>query len=170
MSPTSVQVAASGACWVGRSARSVSQILIEAISGARREILILAYSMTPGAGTLLREVQARGRVGVRVRILVNRFSEQSRTSRTFLMGLVKGFPDGRVYSFEPTTSEEDLHAKVIVIDRSVAIVGSANFSWSGLARNHELCLEVRGETAEVIGKLIDDLILEGPVREIGQGR
>jgi len=50
-----------------------------------------------------------------------------------------------------------LHAKLIVVDRSIALVGSSNLSWKGLILNHELAVLIEGPTAAKVGNLIDVL-------------
>jgi HKD family nuclease len=35
------------------------------------------------------------------------------------------------------------------------LVGSANLSWSAIARNHELLIKITGESAEVVGDLFE---------------
>ena len=51
-----------------------------------------------------------------------------------------------------------LHAKVIVVDEyrdtAKAIVGSANFSWGGLANHYEVGTYVEGEQAKTLGQMI----------------
>ncbi|HXG23887.1 MAG TPA: phospholipase D-like domain-containing protein [Chthonomonadales bacterium] len=51
-----------------------------------------------------------------------------------------------------------LHAKVIVIDRRQAIVGSANLTAGGLGKNHEIAVLVEGEVAWEIASLIDRMV------------
>ena len=166
MIPSKVTVAASGECWVGRGARSVEQLQIDVVSHARTEIQMLAYSITTGASSLLDSARQRGELGVKVMIVVNRFRTQPVSARRLLAKSVGSMVDCAVYSFEPPNSKEDMHAKVVVVDRSTAIIGSANFSWSGLTRNHELCVAVSGAAAETLGGLIRSLVDEGPVRRV----
>lgn len=51
-----------------------------------------------------------------------------------------------------------LHAKVIVVDEyrdtAKAIVGSANFSWGGLANHYEVGMYVEGIEAKALGQMI----------------
>jgi cardiolipin synthase len=61
-------------------------------------------------------------------------------------------------------NQTDLHAKVLVVDRSIALVGSANLSFHGMVSNHEMALVVRGPTAEVIAERFDMLARSAAVR------
>jgi len=58
----------------------------------------------------------------------------------------------------PTQEQADLHAKVIVVDRKKALVGSANLSLRGLMNNHELGVVVEGPVAAEIARAIDMLM------------
>lgn len=51
-----------------------------------------------------------------------------------------------------------LHAKVFVVDRRVAYVGSANFTGRGLDQNVELGLHADGEDAERVAAWVEDLV------------
>lgn len=59
--------------------------------------------------------------------------------------------------FNPQDRREDLHAKLIIIDHKVALVGSANPTWKGLIVNHELMIRIKVRHASQIGDLVDDL-------------
>jgi phosphatidylserine/phosphatidylglycerophosphate/cardiolipin synthase-like enzyme len=52
---------------------------------------------------------------------------------------------------------EGLHAKVLVADRSAALVGSSNLTFHGLVSSHELAVLVRGPLAGEIADRIDML-------------
>lgn len=47
------------------------------------------------------------------------------------------------------------HAKAVVIDRKRALIGSANFTWGGMAINHEIGVLLKGKYAWDIASLID---------------
>jgi len=50
-----------------------------------------------------------------------------------------------------------LHAKVVVVDRKKAVLGSANFSWGGMASHYEIGVFLEGDEAWTLGKLVDDV-------------
>ena len=50
-----------------------------------------------------------------------------------------------------------LHAKLIVVDRKIALVGSANISRYALSLNHEVMLKISGKAAADLSLLLDDL-------------
>jgi phosphatidylserine/phosphatidylglycerophosphate/cardiolipin synthase-like enzyme len=58
--------------------------------------------------------------------------------------------------FRPT-SKGILHAKFVVVDRKIALVGSANISKYALSLNHEIMLKVSGEIAADLSSMFDQL-------------
>jgi phosphatidylserine/phosphatidylglycerophosphate/cardiolipin synthase-like enzyme len=154
-----VSLVATGLAWLGGGTRSVEQALLSLISGATDEILVTAYSVTGGSSRVMDAIARRAAAGVRCVFIVNRLSEQPFDTRAVLRELRGNFQKNVfVYSFEDATSIEGLHAKVVVVDRKDAIVGSANLSFHGMTSGHELGLLVRGPTASVVASAIDLLL------------
>ena len=50
-----------------------------------------------------------------------------------------------------------LHAKLVVVDRKTALVGSANISKGALVSNYEIMLKVSGSVASEISLMLDEL-------------
>ena len=90
---------------------------------AREEIALTAYSVTGGADLLLDWMEAALDRGVRVSMVVNRLGGQSPEVGTRLRNLAARYPHFRPFNFAPD-DDFDLHAKVIVGDRRLALVGS----------------------------------------------
>ena len=61
-----------------------------------------------------------------------------------------------------------LHAKVIVVDRKGAVIGSANFSWGGMVANYEVGVLIDGYEAWKMAKLIDELLVNAQREISGQ--
>tara|TARA_Y100001936_G_C16092669_1_gene687925 strand:+ start:8864 stop:9439 length:576 start_codon:yes stop_codon:yes gene_type:complete len=62
-----------------------------------------------------------------------------------------------LYSFEKEGDNAILHAKVIVVDRSVAFIGSANITKQAMKRNYEIGLRVEGSHAESLARMVTGL-------------
>lgn len=151
-----IQVVVSGLNWMGSGIGSIESAIEDLLENAQHEILLTAYSIGKADGifSLLESALARG---VRVRIVVNRLSEQHESIRCKLSALQKKYQYFHLYPFEPDGERGDLHAKVLVIDRKCALVGSSNLSYNGLILNHELAVLVEGQDASAIGAAIDKL-------------
>lgn len=162
-----VSIAATGTAWVGSGVGSVNSAVEGLLERARSEIQVAVYDMTGGADeflALLRGVLARG---IQVTMIVNRLSEKETGVREGLERLASRFHQFQLFDFTPADRMEDLHAKIIVRDRQEALVGSANLTWKGLVRNHELAVIISGPPASVVAGLVDGLTRDRRVRRVG---
>lgn len=152
-----VQVVVSGLGWMGSGVGSIESAIDDLLSNARNEILLTAYSIGKADQIfdLLELALARG---VRVRMVVNRLQEQHDTVRWRLNQFQQKYPYFALHSFEPGGERGDLHAKVLVVDRKRALVGSSNLSYNGMVLNHELALVAGAEDATKIASAIDTLV------------
>jgi cardiolipin synthase len=100
-------------------------------------------------------------------MLINRYEEQHESVKAGLSKLQKQFPGlFQLFSFIPSHAEADLHAKIILVDRKYALVGSANLSLRGLMDNHELGLVVEGDTVADLTRAIDLLFKSHRVQAV----
>lgn len=121
--------------------------VLNAISGADRDILITTYKMaytnrlsTRHLNALVEALHRAAKRGVRVRCLLNMDKENTTIGKINMKAkglltekgiLVKTGPPGRTY-----------HAKLIIVDECLAFVGSHNLSESSLSRNFEISLMI----------------------------
>jgi phosphatidylserine/phosphatidylglycerophosphate/cardiolipin synthase-like enzyme len=156
-----VDLAVTGLAWLGAGAPSVDQELRNLVRSARREISACAYSITTNALSLLAEIDEVVAQGVTATLVVNALTEQHADVQSFLRGAARARDRWRIYDFVASGPAAELHAKVVVVDRSAALLGSANLSYRGLVANHEIAVVVRGPTAESIASRID-MLTNGP--------
>lgn len=68
---------------------------------------------------------------------------------------------------EPAQGEHCImHGKVIVADRATALIGSANFIFSGLNSNYEFGVRVPGPVAADVVSLVERLHKQGWLQRI----
>jgi len=103
--------------------------VLHAIDGATGDVFLEMYVLTD-AGAISALVRAAER-GVAVRVLLDPEQPQNRVA---LQQLAGGGVVARFYR----SGGELLHAKAMVVDGHVLVIGSANWSRSGFTRNHEL--------------------------------
>lgn len=151
----SVHLIGTGLPVVGKHARSVQAVLEDLISGARREVMIAAYTMSGNLGDFFNLLRAAVTRGVSLRIVVNRFDSQPDSVQNFLLDLSRKFQHVETFSYE---GDGELHMKVVVADRRRAIVGSANLTWKGLTENLELCTFVEGRLARMVAEILDEVM------------
>lgn len=153
-----VSIAVTGMAWLGSGVPSVEQEMTSLVRGARRELTLSAYSITSGAIAFLREIREVAAQGVNVTLIVNCFGRQPANVQEFLKEALRALPKRwKLLNFEPLSGQSELHAKVLTVDRSVALVGSANLSFHGMFSNHEMAIVLRGPTAERIAHRLDML-------------
>lgn len=156
-----VDVVVTGLGWVGAGVRSIDGVLREMVRSARSSLDITVYSLTDGAAIVFEEIEAALGIGVKVRLVVNDLGDQRNAARNRLRTLLDRFPGQfHVWNFprQPDAEKAGLHAKVIVVDRRKALVGSANLSFLGLAGSHELGVSVDGPAAERVALCVDQLL------------
>lgn len=152
-----VSIVVTGLAWMGGGIRSVESTIEDMLTNASDEIQVAAYMITGGAGEFLRLVQDCLHRGVRVTLIVNRLATQPEEIRTVIKDMARRFHHFVLLDFHPKDEQEYLHAKIMVADRSTALVGSPNLSWRGLVLNHELAVVITGPAAAKIGSLLDAL-------------
>ncbi|HKA98506.1 MAG TPA: phospholipase D-like domain-containing protein, partial [Streptosporangiaceae bacterium] len=146
-----VSLAVTGLGWLGEGVPAVERTLTELLASAEQEILLTAYSMTPGSGRVWDALETAISTGVHCTLVSHRLKEQHPDTRALLLGLRARFPGVfRLYTFAGTDERDVLHAKLVVIDRRVALVGSPNLTFHGMVAAHELAVVVRGPAADRI--------------------
>ena len=162
-----LKIAVTGTAWMRGGIGSVQSAIEELLSAADEEILIAIYEITEGANEFLDKLRICLARGVRVTFIINRYFDKPLYVRKKLETLNNIFPYLEIRSFEPETKSDDLHAKLLVVDRSRALVGSANLTWNGLIGNHELAVVVYGKDASKIAELFDKLSQDKHVLRVG---
>lgn len=162
----SLRVAVTGSSWMGGTIGSVDTALRELISGASRELQIATYELRMDATHLLDLLEDRLGAGVTVTIVVNRLDAKPTAVRQYLLELVQTYSHCHLYTFEPPTEDEDLHAKLVVADRERMIIGSANLSWRGLVENHEIAVRLEGADVASVASAVDKLLGSSHLRPI----
>ena len=159
-----LSIAVTGLAWLGAGVPSVEQEMLALVRGAQREIALCAYShcgrneaaggnkasRRPGCQCDDRRECARSATGQRADVL--------RSIARELPGRLAGL------GFRRRAGQTDLHAKSLIIDRAIALIGSANLSFHGMVTNHEMAVVVRGPTAEAIAARFDMLTRSASVR------
>ena len=134
------------------------------IAGAHREILVVGFTISD------REFQSllvsRAQDGLEVSMFLDR-------NCTDVAALAQSWPRKATTLAvfrnveEQPPQRRSLHAKAIVADQKRALVGSANFTLSGLDHNMELGLLLEGPPAAEICRVVQSLAQEGwfePIR------
>ncbi len=161
-----VALAVTGEAWLGGGVPAVERVLAEMLTSAEREILVTAYTMTPGSGRIWDELERAVVTGVRCRFVLNQLRDQPAETQALLGRLMREHAGNvEVYDFRSDQNTEGLHAKAVVVDRRVALIGSANLSFRGMVGAHEMAAILRGPSAALVAGSIDRLVLSSLVRK-----
>jgi phosphatidylserine/phosphatidylglycerophosphate/cardiolipin synthase-like enzyme len=152
-----VNVVVTGVGWVGSGIGSIESALERLFREARQEVTITAYSISSGADIVLQWIEEALARGIQVRFIINRLDFQPTDVVAFLRRLAAHYAHFQLYNFT-SASDVDLHAKTIVVDRKLALVGSSNLSRRGLLANYELAVLVDGIAAGEIAQTLDLLL------------
>lgn len=162
MTAGDIRVVVSGSSWMGGGLGSVESAIRNLFASANDEVIIVAYALSGATRALYQQFATLLQRGIRIRMLINRYDGQHPSVQNELGQLQRQFPALlQIYSFVPPHSQADLHAKIIVVDRTYALVGSANLSLRGLMDNHELGLVLEGTAVSDIVRAVD-LLLHSP--------
>jgi phosphatidylserine/phosphatidylglycerophosphate/cardiolipin synthase-like enzyme len=156
---TKVEILGTGSEFTKQGIRSTEPVIEEIIMQASQEIQILAYVFTSKALHILNLVENAAKKGVRTTVIVNDLQSQEEVIKTKLRAMEASFSHVHVFNFADNTKRQ-LHAKIVVVDRKKAVIGSANFSWGGMYSNYEIGLLVEGEPAWKIAQLVDSIRTE----------
>jgi phosphatidylserine/phosphatidylglycerophosphate/cardiolipin synthase-like enzyme len=151
------EIAVTGSSWIGRGIRSIRTMVRESFTRATQEIQLAVYSVNEKPEELVELLEGQLVRGVRILLVINRFASQPDAAQEKLRELARRNSNFTIRDFNQADHREDLHAKLIVIDREIAMVGSANLTWKGMVMNHELMIRLHGKLATKIAELIDKL-------------
>ena len=93
--------------------------------------------------------------GVKITLVIDRSEDQDPHIRNRLLSLHDTYPNNvKIESFS-NADDRRLHAKLIVVDRRTAVLGSANLSWAGMTSNYQIAMLVDGSPAWKLASLVD---------------
>lgn len=150
-----IQILGTGSRLVKMGMRGTGPVIEDMIKNSKSEIHIAAYSITPHARKIIKMINDALERGIKVTIVVNHLEKQGNEIRRIFKRMEGSYPYLKIKNFKPTNG--DLHAKVIITDRQNAVIGSANFSFGGMARNYEIGVKIKGKDAWRLAKIIDHL-------------
>jgi cardiolipin synthase len=157
MSQVNHNVVVTGLAWIGSGFGAIESAIEKLFREAKQEITITAYSIGSSTDLLFEWLETALSRGVCINMIVNRLEAQPGAVVNNLYNLMNCFPHFFLYQFV-SDDDADLHAKVIIVDRKIALVGSSNISRRGLLYNHELSVLVENPYAENLSRAVDILI------------
>lgn len=130
--------------------RATAQVLVDLVAEARAELLLMTYSARPYPPLVAALAAAVAR-GVGVSVVVETLAGAGGALNGAEPGAAfAGVPGVRLWHWPAGRRADEhakMHAKIAVADRRLLLVSSANLTQSGVNRNIEAGLLVRGGTA-----------------------
>lgn len=160
----SVSLVATGLGWLGGGVGAIESAILDAVRAAELEVQIAAYSLTMGAERLWGLLKTELDAGIRCTLIADRLSDQDPQVVSVVRRLCRRPTNPlQAFDFHGQDQLDHLHAKLVVVDRSRAIVGSANLTAHGMMLAHELAVVVDGQSADEIASRLDMLARSGLV-------
>jgi len=153
------EIVVTGGKLTGYGFRSIRSTMRGMIKSAKGEILVIAYTITNHGIEILELLEDSLKKGVMVSMVINDHSTMMGKVRKILKQMKEDYEDH--FHIRLMEKPEELHAKVLIVDRKELIIGSANLSQSGLLSNHEIALWIEDramaqEAREVFNRLFHD--------------
>lgn len=163
MNANQAGIVVTGSAWMGSGIGSIESALERLFREAQQEITLSVFSISTATDRLFNWMEGALTRGVNVRIVVNRLESQSPPVVARLRRLGSVYPHFHLYAFVATV-DADLHAKAVVADRHLALIGSSNLSRRGLLVNHEMGVLIEGAAAATAVKALDRLLSSPLIR------
>jgi phosphatidylserine/phosphatidylglycerophosphate/cardiolipin synthase-like enzyme len=161
-----IQVVVTGLAWMGSGIGSIESAMERIFHEAEHEVSITSYAISQAPDRLLEWFEGALMRGIMIRIIINHFNEQPAEVIERLKQFGQNYPHFLLYDFSGD-ERNDLHAKVVVADRRLALIGSSNLSNRGLLTNHELAILVEGPSAGEVAQALDKLLASSLVNRVG---
>lgn len=165
MSEDNVRVVVTGTSWMGTGVGSIESALDNLFREARDEITLTVYTIGTGADLIFEWLEGALARGILIRLVINDLEDQPTDVVARLHSLAGGYQHFHLYDFSGK-ADSALHAKAVVVDHRMALVGSSNMSRRGLLANHELAVLVEGPAAAVTGQAMDALLSSPMVKRV----
>jgi phosphatidylserine/phosphatidylglycerophosphate/cardiolipin synthase-like enzyme len=153
---TETEIIGTGVDFLRTGIRGMEPTIESLILEASSEIQIMAYVFTASALPILDLLEKQASNGLAITIVVNHLGSQRPVIVSKLNKLSK-FQKVKIIDFVDERKRQ-LHAKVLIVDRMKALVGSANFTWGGMFTNYEVGVKLEGEAAWKLAALVDSLV------------
>lgn len=149
-------------------ARHTWQVVREMIRGAREEILVAGFAISEGGGLIELLLESQNKVK-RIAVICSDWRPDSGTDAVGLFE--KRWPVERarpaMYQYNDSDGKTGMHIKCVIIDAREMLIGSANFTYSGMRRNFELGVRIRGEVVRSARGIFESFLTSKDFKLIG---
>lgn len=162
-------ISASGAGWSSGKAGDIRNMFFNTLKSenVQRSVQISTYSLGEDNEEVneffnLIEELLKSERNVVIIVNDNQKGSCSDHAKITMRKLKKIFPNRFSYhlfnSKSNATLGKLLHAKLVVVDSKIALVGSANISKGALVSNYEIMLKISGDAVSSLSLMLDNLV------------
>lgn len=146
--------------------RQTDKMVREMISGASEEIVVAGFAISESGG-LVDLLADAAKTVQRITVLCGKWKDtDGRTAADLLAKWPKGRRKPDVHEYIDPRDKSAMHVKCLITDASRLLIGSANFTFSGMTRNFELGLYAEGDIARQARNVCQEFIGSGLFRII----
>ncbi len=161
-------IGSSGSRWSYGKTNNIRDLFYNTLRNAEFLIQISTYSLghdTNELNEFFTIIEERLESNRKISIIVNDDGKKNGTCTEFarkkMQYLQKTYPEkndvGFLVQYFKSTPTRILHAKLTVVDRITALVGSANISKNALISNYEIMLKIGKPAAGIFSLMLEDL-------------
>lgn len=138
--------------------KKTKDVVYSLVSKAEKSIIITGYSISDFFSEMLDVIIRKSQQGVYVTLYANDLEKQKSVLERLLLYRNKFL---RIYEYQKDREDKmaALHAKILVVDKEVALISSANLSYHGMQGNIEMGLLIRSmDKAKQIENFLKELV------------
>lgn len=146
-------------CWTspqtGSGIRLTLPVMKNLINSAEADITVIGYDVSKELPDILGPLTRKSELGVMITVLFDKLEE-----KVEFLKWARQLRNKKLYSrpYDPSNPYSSLHAKCLIVDRKVVMLGSPNLTYHGLFKNIEMSIVIRepGAVAEFV-RMTDQL-------------
>ena len=157
------EIAVSGDWGIGNATNS-RDLFYSTLRNARRQVQISTYSLgqdNDEVNEFFNIIEMLLKNQREVNLIVNDDGKKngscSEYAKKKISKLAKKFPEKFTHRYFHSTKNKILHAKITVVDRKIALVGSSNISKGALVSNYEVMLKVGEPASAKLSLMLENL-------------
>jgi phosphatidylserine/phosphatidylglycerophosphate/cardiolipin synthase-like enzyme len=137
------------------------------IGGAKHEILVGGFAISESSGLPDLLAEAGKRVKNIILVCSDWKSSAGVDARTlFTNAWPKESTRPQIYECKSGANNSLMHIKCLIVDAHELLIGSANFTGSGMRKNYEIGILIKGETAKSARIVYQELLETGNFEKV----
>jgi phosphatidylserine/phosphatidylglycerophosphate/cardiolipin synthase-like enzyme len=128
-----MQLVTTGEKWIGYGVQTINSKIVELLKSAKDSIFLSIFIITDNA--ILEIIKEKLDAGIEIEIYC---FENSDFNNKYIVDTLQQYSFQYDYFNYYKITEDVLHAKVLIIDDTKIVIGSANLTYGGFVKNYEM--------------------------------